>query len=182
MALNYKKSQKLSMFMSKILRHDPLSFGIVLDSNGYCTLDELLHSIKVQSHWKEVKLEDLYEVVENCTKQRYEIKENKVRARYGHSFSNVKYEKKTPPKILYHGTYEKVVDKICNEGIKKMERKYVHLSASTHFASLAGSRRGNLVMLEINAEKANEDGISFYYAGNEVWLSDFISPDYIKIL
>ncbi len=55
-----------------------------------------------------------------------------------------------------------------------MNRQYVHLSEGTHFATLAGSRRGELVILKINTSRAKAAGIVFHYAGNEVWLADHV--------
>ncbi|MNT81722.1 RNA 2'-phosphotransferase [compost metagenome] len=62
-----------------------------------------------------------------------------------------------------------------------MNRKYVHLSESTEFATLAGQRRGQLVMIRVNTTKAVNDGVKFYYAGNEVWLSEFIDSKYLEM-
>lgn len=60
------------------------------------------------------------------------------------------------------------------DGLKPMGRQYVHLSESTHFASLAGRRKGELVMLKVDSLKAVAEGIPFYYAGNEVWLAEWV--------
>jgi len=38
------------------------------------------------------------------------------------------------------------------------------------------------VILEIDAEKAREDGVKFYRATEEVYLCDYISPKYIKLM
>ncbi|MNC50401.1 RNA 2'-phosphotransferase [compost metagenome] len=57
-----------------------------------------------------------------------------------------------------------------------MGRQYVHLSEGIHFASLAGSRRGKLVLLTVDTVKAAELGVTFYYAGNEVWLAGPVPP------
>ncbi|MFF3024031.1 RNA 2'-phosphotransferase [Gottfriedia sp. NPDC057948] len=85
-------------------------------------------------------------------------------------------QKKTP-EILYHGTNKKVEELILNEGIKPMGRNYVHLSEGVEFATLAAKRRGEFVILKIDAKNAYENGVKFFYADNEVWLSDYISPN-----
>ncbi len=61
-----------------------------------------------------------------------------------------------------------------------MNRKHVHLSASTHFATIAGERRGELVLLEVDTEKAMENKLEFYHAGGEVWLSGNIPIEFVK--
>lgn len=63
-----------------------------------------------------------------------------------------------------------------------MGRQYVHLSEGLHFASLAGRRRGELVLLAIDTVKAAGSGVTFYYASNEVWLAGPIPADCIAEL
>lgn len=170
-----EKRDQLSVFMSLILRHKPEKFGVTLDENGFCSLEDLMTAFQNEDYWKEVSEETVLQIVKECKKQRYEVKENQIRARYGHS-KPVKYIEKDPPSILYHGTNKGVVQTILKEGIKMMER-HVHLSETTHFATLAGKRRGEPVLIKINAPKAKELGTIFYYAGGEVWLSTHIHPD-----
>ncbi|MNC14946.1 RNA 2'-phosphotransferase [compost metagenome] len=178
--MDSRVEEKLSKFMSLILRHQSQKFGISLDVEGYCEVDSLINSINVQPQWGSVTKADIEQVARNCSKQRFEISGDLIRARYGHSDKKIEYVEKTPPLILYHGTNTKVKDLILSTGVKPMNRKYVHLSESTEFATLAGQRRGELVILEVDTSNAVKDGVKFYYAGNEVWLADYIAPQYIK--
>ncbi|MBE0340603.1 hypothetical protein E4V51_04525 [Paenibacillus sp. 28ISP30-2] len=75
-----------------------------------------------------------------------------------------------------------VIEKILTEGIKPMGREYVHLSETLEFATLAGSRHGELAILEVNTTSALANNVKFYYANNEVWLSDFVPPQFLKKL
>ena len=53
----------------------------------------------------------------------------RIRARQGHSIHvDVELEEKLPPDILYHGTGERFVNSILDQGINKGNRLYVHLS------------------------------------------------------
>lgn len=60
-----------------------------------------------------------------------------------------------------------------------MGRKYVHLSESLEFATLAGERRGELVILEVNGNTAFENGVKFYAANHGVWLADAVPAQYL---
>lgn len=176
-----KKTQtKLSSFMTKILRHNPHEFGILLNNEGYCELGDLLIAVKSQNQWNFVTETDMKEIVKTCEKQRFELQDTKIRARYGHSYKKLEYKEMEPPENLIHGTNTKVKELILKEGLKTMGRQYVHLSESEHFATLAGKRRGELVLLDIDTKKAKEKGVKFYYAGNEVWLAEYIPPEAIK--
>ncbi|OWA34209.1 hypothetical protein B9G55_17970 [Saccharibacillus sp. O16] len=100
----------------------------------------------------------------------------RIRARYGHSFGRVSYPQGTPPNVLYHGTSRHALPSIAEHGLLPMGREYVHLSAETHFAALAGRRKGKLVMLRLDTEAAAQVGVVFYDAGSGVWLAERIPP------
>lgn len=175
-----KKRDRLSKFMSYILRHNPSEFGLSLDSEGFVSFNDLIRAVQKEKQWEDVNQEIIEQVVRECEKQRYEIVGSKIRARYGHSKPNVSYNPSVPPNILYHGTNSKAISDILRTGLKPMNRQYVHLSETTKFATLAGKRRGDLVLVLIDAYRAHEAGVKFYPAGGEVWLSDAIPPQFIK--
>lgn len=173
------EERDLSKLMSFILRHRPDKFGIEL-IEGFCQLDDLLAVINKQKQWENATLDDIKTVVKNCPKQRYLIEDDKIRANYGHSSVKVEYNSSKPPKKLLHGTNDNVVHVILSEGLKKMGRSYVHLSEDYDFAKLAGERRGKLVIIEVDSEKAHNEGIKFYKSENGVWLADFVPPQYLS--
>ncbi|MGO4949232.1 RNA 2'-phosphotransferase [Paenibacillus sp. DRB1-1] len=178
--LSPKQEESLSKFMSKILRHTPEQFGIKLDHEGYCHVQDLISAIKSENRWSDIGEAGIDQVVTNCPKKRYHMVNGYIRANYGHSAGRLDYKESIPPTTLYHGTNSKVVDKIITEGIKPMGRKYVHLSETLEFATLAGKRRGELVILEIDTVKSMANNVKFYVANNGVWLADFVPPQYVK--
>lgn len=177
--LTEKQEESLSKFMSKILRHSPDAFGITLDQEGFCKLDDFVSAIRNEARWSSIQNSDIEQVVRHCKKQRYEIVGAFIRANYGHSVERITYKEAKPPALLFHGTNTKVSNIILAEGLKPMGRQYVHLSESLDFATLAGKRRGELAILHVNTELALSLGVSFYLANNGVWLSDFIPPSCI---
>lgn len=181
--LSQTQEKGLSKMMSKLLRHTPEDFGVVLDpEDGTCSISTLLAAIQAQSRWSWVKQEDIEQVVRNSDKQRFEIKDGRIKARYGHSHDKIQYTPGNPPAILYHGTNMKALPSILKEGLRPMGRQYVHLSEGTQFAALAGSRRGELVILQVDTLAPKQQGITFYYAGNEVWLSDHVPPGCLSVI
>ena len=180
MKLTETQEQNVSRRMTYILRHNPAEFGIVLDANGYCTTDELLQAVQQQPKWRAVTLDNVVDVVRHCAKQRFELRDGLIRARYGHSKGNIERTPSVPPPYLYHGTAEHKLQAIFTEGLRHMDREHVHLSADTDFASLAGARHGKLVLLVVDSEQAHKDEYEFYDAGHGVWLTKHVPPQYLK--
>ncbi|TYP68337.1 RNA 2'-phosphotransferase [Paenibacillus methanolicus] len=178
---NAQERQRLSKMMTKMLRHAPDEFGLRLDpADGSCQADALLNALMRLPSWAGVTMEDIAEVVRACEKQRFELRDGRIRARYGHSYERVAYEAAPPPAILYHGTNRKALAQIKQDGLRAMGRQYVHLSEGKSFAELAGRRRGELVMLRVDTAQAAQAGVTFYRAGNEVWLADHVPADVLN--
>jgi len=173
--------KKLSKMMSYILRHRPDEFGLVLDEEGFVSLKELHRAIVEEEGWSFVRMPYLQEVVNTCDKQRFEIKEGKIRAYYGHSVPiKITYEPIEPPKTLFHGTRRKTYPVILEKGLKPMGRQYVHLTTQKELALRIGRRRDpEPVLLEVQAKRAYEDGIIFYRANELIYLVDYLSTEYI---
>ncbi|WP_231571226.1 TatD family hydrolase [Gordoniibacillus kamchatkensis] len=134
----------------------------------------MLEAIQAQPKWALVRQEDIEQVVRNSDKQRFKIEVGRIRARYGHSHDKVQYTPGEPPAILYHGTNKIALQSILKEGLSPMSRQYVHLSEGTHFATLAGSRRGELVILKV-------DTLGFYI-GITGWICDERRGKHLKDL
>ncbi|MDH5400911.1 MAG: RNA 2'-phosphotransferase [Candidatus Heimdallarchaeota archaeon] len=171
---NFRRKSK---FLSLVLRHKPEVIGIEIDSEGWADLDAILKGV-------DLTLTELEELMTNDDKQRYSFNQDKtkIRANQGHSLKvEIKFEEKTPPDILFHGTSSKFVDLIMNEGLKSMERHHVHLSQDLETAKQVGSRRGKYQVLIIDTKQMMDDGMKFYLSKNNVWLTEFVDPKYISI-
>lgn len=171
------KFVKKSKFLSLVLRHKPEAIGISLDNNGYAFVKDILKGLDISQY-------ELDYIVANDSKKRYSYNQDKtkIRANQGHSINvDLEFKEKQPPDILYHGTSAKVINKIFKEGIMKMNRQYVHLSFDYDTAVKVGERHGNPVVLEINSKLMYEKGIKFFISENGVWLTEYVSPEYIQI-
>ncbi|MCY7349642.1 MAG: RNA 2'-phosphotransferase, partial [Cytophagaceae bacterium] len=90
------------------------------------------------------------------------------------------YVEKQPPQVLFHGTTTRFLDVILAEGLKKMNRHHVHLSADEQTAQLVGRRHGKPVVLTIGAGKMAADGFAFFQSENGVWLTDHVPAAYLR--
>ena len=171
----------LSKKLSYVLRHDPQSIGIILDSSGYCDVAELIEKLSFDGTETTFALID--ETVQNDKKNRFSFNadKTKIRANYGHSFPvDLEVKSVKPPDILYHGTAKQSVNGILSGGIKKMKRNHVHLSDDYFIAYETGKRHGIPVVFEVNARKMMKDGYKFYHSGT-VWLTESVPAKYIKL-
>jgi putative RNA 2'-phosphotransferase len=173
---------KISKFLSLILRHAPEKIGLVLDENGWVDVEELI--TKAAQDKMIFSREELEEVVVTNDKQRFAFNEDKsrIRANQGHSIDvELQLESREPPETLYHGTVPKFLESIRLEGLKKMNRNHVHLSPDTATAEKVGSRRGEAVILVVRSKAMYNDGFAFFVSDNGVWLTDHVPVKYIDL-
>ena len=179
-----EKHIKLSRFLSLVLRHKPEEIGLALDSEGYLFVDELIDGIN--STGRNIDKKMLDEIINSDNKKRYsyDITGTMIRANQGHSVEvDLGLQETTPPTVLYHGTSEQFANEIENLGLIKKLRTHVHLSEDIETAKNVGSRRkGNLVILKIDAEQMAKDGYKFYRSENGVWLTDNVPTKYLSIV
>ena len=163
--------------MSYLLRHNPEN--LKMDERGFVSLDELFQKVRERFH---VDKELIFDIVEKSERKRFEIVDGKIRALYGHSVPvRLGLREDKDVKVLYHGTTREAASRILREGLKRMKRRWVHLSPTIEIATRVGLRRTNKpVILEIDAEKARRKGIKFYKATDKVYLTEYVSPEYIK--
>jgi len=181
--MNEKEKIKASRFLSFILRHKPDAINIVLDNNGWASVQELLANMQNTKY--KITFGQLKDIVDTDDKKRYSFNDDftKIRASQGHSVEiDLNLAPVIPPDVLYHGTAVNNVDVIKKQGLQKMSRQYVHLSKDEETAKTVGARHGYPIILIINAKDMYDDGYSFYLSDNGVWLTDNIPAKYIKIL
>ena len=87
-----------------------------------------------------------------------------------------------PPPVLYHGTAPAALPAIRREGLLKMSRHHVHLSADRETARRVGARRGRPVLLAVEAGALHAAGGVFHESGNGVWLTEHVPPQYLSEL
>lgn len=178
-----KKLDKLSVFISLVLRHKPETVGITLDEHGWANVEELLRGINETG--RKISMEILEDIVATDNKQRYSFNEDKtlIRANQGHSIPvDVELKEQNPPEILYHGTATRFLNSILNDGLKPMSRLYVHLSKDIETAWKVGKRHGDPVILKINSRDMYKDGYKFYLSENGVWLTEKVDAKYFEVM
>ena len=194
---------KLSKFLALILRHQPERFGLVLDGEGWAALPEVMEILRGLPNFRWATRADVMAVVEQGTgdgsagldevscrslaeagTHRFQVEGKRIRARYGHSLARpIRYEPCTPPPLLYHGTAPDALEAIRREGLRPMERQYVHLSPDPETAIRVGARHtGCPIVLTVRAAGAHAAGVEFYQADAAVYLARHIPAEFIHIV
>ncbi len=172
---------KLSKFLSYVLRHRPDEFGVSLDRSGWAEVSQVLGACRERGH--PATFADLERVLAENDKQRFELDESrtKIRARQGHSAEvELGYAAAPPPEHLYHGTVARFLPSIREHGLHKAERHHVHLSESEAVARSVGERRGQPLVLVVEAGAMARSGHVFHRTENGVWLTEHVPAAFIR--
>lgn len=178
-----RRLTKISKYLSYHLRHRPDLLGLELAPGGWVEVDRLLEAAQ-KNHFL-ISATELKQVVEQNDKQRFSFDDtgNLIRANQGHSISiDLQLEPIVPPNVLYHGTHKGAVAVIQKQGLKKMSRHHVHLSAQIQTAIAVGERRGDAVVFQIDALAMNQAQYQFYRSDNGVWLTEFVPVKYLQLI
>jgi putative RNA 2'-phosphotransferase len=173
----------VSRAVSHALRHEPWLYELELDDAGWVPVDALLAALRGEKPaWATLNEEDLVQMMAEAAKQRYEMRDGRIRALYGHSTpQKLAKEPAVPPDILFHGTAPKTVALIRKDGLRPMGRQYVHLSVNTATAMEVGRRKAkDPVILCIRAGAAYHAGVRFYRGNDLVWLADAVAQEFVE--
>jgi len=178
--MDSKQATRLSKFLSLHLRHTPAAIGLTLQEGGWVKVADLLAACA--AHGTPISKSELTEIVEGSDKQRFAFDADgrRIRAQQGHSVEvDLLLLPAVPPPVLYHGTAPAALPAIRREGLLKMKRHHVHLSPDEETARRVGARRGQPIILTVDAAAMHAAGLVFYESGNGVWLVDEVPPQYL---
>ncbi len=179
--MDEKRMVKVSKRLSLHLRHAPEQIGLELGPGGWVAVDELLDALSRNGF--PVDREELAEVVASSDKQRFAVDDTgtMIRANQGHSVPvDLGLAEAEPPDLLFHGTVGAALAAIRRDGLRPMRRHHVHLSASVETATRVGARRGEAVVLEVDAAGMRAGGHRFFRSANDVWLVAAVPPEYLR--
>ena len=176
------RAVSISKFLSLVLRHQPEKIGLSLDQSGWASTPQLIEASRRSGF--EFTLEELQNVVVGNDKKRFSLSEDglRIRANQGHSIKvELGYAPTAPPETLYHGTAERFLASIKQQGLIKGKRQHVHLSADVDTATKVGRRHGKPVVLRVEAGRMRQDGFIFYLSANGVWLTEGVPVQYLTV-
>jgi putative RNA 2'-phosphotransferase len=175
------RRERLSRFVSGSLRHFPADAGIELDAGGWTGVGALGDAVVQRYDW--ARREQLDGVLATDPKGRFERRDDRVRAAYGHSVAvDLGATDEPVPDTLYHGTAPRNLDAVREEGLRPMGRAEVHLSGTVKAAVEVGSRHAtDPVVLTVDAAGMLSDGREIQGRGEETYTTDRVPPEYLAV-
>jgi putative RNA 2'-phosphotransferase len=172
--------ERVSRFLSYLLRHRPKEYPLPLDAYGFAPWEAVIDT--VLERFQEATEEQIRAVVTGSDKKRFELKEGKIRATYGHSFPvNLGLEPVEPPPCLYYGTARDLAQSILHSGLKPRDRQYVHLSPLLDEAIAVGKRRDPVpAIVMVDARAAHAEGVRFFASG-PLFLVENVPPKFLSL-
>ncbi|MGH7926989.1 MAG: RNA 2'-phosphotransferase [Candidatus Binatia bacterium] len=172
--------ERLSRFLSYLLRHRPTEYPLVFDRHGFVAWADVVELI--QERYYDATEEEVRAVVNRPEKKRFELRDDKVRATYGHSFPvDLGLEPVEPPEELYYGTARDLAQSILRDGLKPRDRRYVHLSASLEEAEAVGKRRDPApAIIVVDTRAARQANVTFYLSG-PLYLAENVPPQFLSL-
>jgi RNA:NAD 2'-phosphotransferase (TPT1/KptA family) len=179
--------------MTFLLRHSLFEH---MDKGGWVDTEIVLSQLNdknkeqnKEQNKNEITLQTIVDYVKNDTKQRFQIKDNKIRAVQGHSKNNIleddyMYTKLTINNIqtlkpILHFTFKKNLDSIMQNGLQPINRECIHFVPNGD-KNLA--RKNTNCILEFDAEKWILSGNTIYQAANNVILVKAEKIDFAEYL
>ena len=183
--MNDRELDHLGRVMTGILRHFPDRYHLTVDEHGWIPIAQIVRAISQQHrayHW--LRVHHLVAIANSDPKGRYEVKDDLIRATYGHTLEiSLDLPTENVPDQLYFPVTSEEATIVLEVGLKPSDRKKVHLSKTAEDARAAGSvRTPEPVILEIDARRARDAGLVIMQAGKTVFLTDQVPAEFLRRL
>lgn len=172
--------ERLSRFLTFLLRHRPKDYPLAIDNEGFALWRDVLEL--VQQRFYDVTEGQVRALIAGAEKKRFELRGDKVRATYGHSFPvDLAGAAAEPPAELYFATARDLAQSMLRRGLEPRGRQYVHLSVTADEAAAVARRHDPLpAILVIDAQAAHAEGVRFYQSG-PLFLAENVPAKFLSL-
>lgn len=172
-----RSPKNLAKLLAYILGRRPDEFGLVPDPGGYIKIKDLLKAIHEEAGWRYVRRPHLEEVRITLADTPIEISENLIRAGRREHLPKI-VSSPDLPKLLYTCVRTKAYPHTREKGISPLSHPQVVLSSDSKLAQRIGLRFDPApVLLTIQVQASQKQGIIFSQAGENLFLADTIPAD-----
>ena len=171
-----KNLEQLAKLISYILGRNPAEFGLVPDSDGFIKIKEFLKALSEEEGLKYVRRSNINEILITLPNPPVEIREEHIRAKHRHAIPSI-LPAQNLPKLLYTCVRRKAYPSVLENGIRPMGFSHVILSSEPEMARRIGRRRDPMpIQLAVQTEISLDKGITFFEAGETLYLAESIQP------
>lgn len=171
-----RSPEQLAKIISYILGRNPAEFGLVPDTDGFVKIKELLKALSEEEGLTYVRASNINEILITLPNPPVEIRGNHIRAKHRLAMpANIPAQ--NLPKLLYTCVRRKAYPSVLENGIRPMGFSHVILSSEPDMAERMGKRKDPMpVQLVVQTEISLDKGITFYEAGETLYLAESIQP------
>ncbi|MFD8694988.1 RNA 2'-phosphotransferase [Kitasatospora purpeofusca] len=176
--LDTGRKRRISTALAYQLRHNP---KLPTNAQGWARVEDVLSALAGAG--RPMSAAELLTVAQALDEPRFEVWDDLIRARYGHTTSAPDdHEVKDPKQVLFHATASTNLFNIFQQrqGLRPMARKAVHLTTDPQTALLAGRRHGPAILLAVENPVAHS--LQCRIAGGTTWLIDQVPPDALSVV
>jgi putative RNA 2'-phosphotransferase len=172
-----RSPEQLAKIISYILGRNPAEFGLVPDLDGFVKIKEFLKAVWEEEGLKYVRKSNINEILTTLPDPPVEIRGNHIRAKYRQKLPELIFASNLP-KLLYTCVRRKAYPIVLDKGIFPMGFGHVILSSEPEMAERMGKRKDPMpVLLIVQPQKSLDNGITFYEAGETLYLAASIPPE-----
>jgi putative RNA 2'-phosphotransferase len=168
----------LAKTISYIGYHSPGDYGLFWDDNGTMPWKEFHWALQREPDLGFVRASTLHELRQLGFSLPFVLDGRLLRLRDG--VTHTPYPLVIPPSRLYYACLRKNLQHAREFGLVSHERRYVAVASQQTLAvSIARRRDPQPVLIEIQAAKAEHDGIAFRLAGEYLYLVEALPSEYL---
>lgn len=169
-----KQNKRLSKIIDYMLAKAPGEFGLIPDEDGFVKIKDLLLALHDEEGWRHVRQATLDELTMTVPDVPFEISDNRIRSRQAAALPPPAIAR-TVPRLLFTCIRQRAYPHVLRKGIAPTTHTRVVLSSDKALAEKIGSRRSpDPVTLTIHTDKAEQQGVIFYQAGESLYLADYV--------
>src|SRR2546428_12611069 len=114
-----------------------------MDANGWIDLHDFITALSLRNkRFRSLKPKHVLGLIQTDRKGRYEFRDGRIRATYGHSLDvDLDLPTENIPDVLFYPTSEEELSVLLGAGLRPSDREMVHLSGTFNPALEAGRGR-----------------------------------------
>ena len=167
--------ERLAGFLTYILGRNPYEFGLVPDENGFIKIKDVLKVLAEEKGWEHVRKESIDELIIALPDPGIELLDGQIRAINRETLSKPVVTE-TLPRLFYIGIRKKAHVHVVEKGILPHDNlPFLVLSSDKDMAERIARRKDpEPVILTINTREAENQGVLFLHAGEELYVARHI--------